>query len=156
MRTLSTAMKQAIHAQETSATALVLLTVTGVGIGTPLRFVNNQLDVVSRGNTYLAVAFQVSLPDERDDAPSRVALSIDNVDRSLVATIRNLVAPPQIAMEIILASVPDTVEAGPFNFSLRNVDYTADTISGELFFEDFLNEGFPAESFTPASTPGLF
>lgn len=156
MRTLSLAGRQVVFAQETDQAALCLLTVTATGLMTPLRFVNNQVDVVSRGQTYLAVAFMIALPDERDDSPPRVTISVDNVDRALVAALRAMVSPPQVALEVVFSGDPDTVEAGPFNFALRNVDYTADLISGELFFEDFLNEGFPADSFTPSTAPGLF
>lgn len=155
-RALSTAAKQAIFAQETAQAALCLLTITGTGIGVPLRFVNNQVDVVSRGNSYLGVAFMVSLPDERDDSPARVTISLDNVDRALVSAIRTLTVAPTITLEVVFSAALDTVEAGPFAFTLRNVDYTADTISGELRFEDFLNESFPADSFTPNNFPGLF
>lgn len=156
MRSFSTAARQAVYAQETGLAALCLLTITGTGIPTPLRFVNNQLDVVSRGTTYLATAFSINLPDEKEDSPPRVALSFDNVDRQIVAAIRTLTAAPQIALEIVFSGSLDTVEAGPFNFTLRNADYTADVINGELWFEDFLNEGFPADSFTPSTAPGLF
>lgn len=155
-RALSSAAKQAIYAQETSQAAFCLITITGVGIGTPLRFVNNQQDVTSRGNTYIATAFSIALPDERDDAPPRVTLSLDNVDRAMIPTIRTLTQAPTVALEIVFSGTPETVEAGPFNFTLRNVDYTADLISGDLFFEDFLNESFPADSFSPNNFPGLF
>lgn len=156
MRSLSAAAKAAVYAPETGLAALCLITITGTGIPTPLRFVNNQTDVVSRGSTYLATAFQINIPDEKEDSPPRVALSFDNVDRQIVQAIRTLPAAPQVALEIVFSGSLSTVEAGPFNFTLRNVDYTADIINGELWFEDFLNEGFPADSFTPSTAPGLF
>jgi len=155
-RALSSAAKSTVFAQQTSEAALCLLTITGTGIGVPLRFVNNQLDVVSRGNTYLATAFMISLPDERDDAPPRVILNFDNVDRQIVGAIRSLTVAPTVTLEVVFSSALDTVEAGPFAFTLRNVDYSADVIAGDLFFEDFLNESFPADSFTPNNCPGLF
>lgn len=155
-RSLSTAARAAAFAQQTSEAILCLLTISGTGIPSPIRVVNNQLDIVSRGSTYLACAFTITLPDERDDAPPRVTLLIDNVDRAIVLAVRSLVEPPQVTLEVILASTPDTLEAGSFNFTLRNVDYSAETVSGELFFEDFLNEVFPADSFTPSTCPGLW
>ena len=71
MRTLSTAARRAIFEPETDEVFLVLLTITGVGLATPLRFVNNSSDVVSAGSTYLAYPFQISLPDEREDSPAQ-------------------------------------------------------------------------------------
>jgi len=156
MRPLSLAARQAIFAQETAEVFLVLLTIAGVGIPLPLRFVNNGDDVVSRGNTYLAYPFQISLPDEREDSPAQVSLSIDNIDQGIVTAVRGLTEPPSITLEVVLASSPDTVEAGPFDFALRGVEYDAMRVQGTLAFEDFLGEGYPADSFDPTRFGGLF
>lgn len=61
-----------------------------------------------------------------------------------------------VTLSLVMASTPDTIEAGPFTFNLREVEYDAEFVSGNLLFEDILNEPFPADSFTPARFPGLF
>ena len=156
MRTFTAAFKRAMFAPQTGDAVLHLLTITHPSVGVPLRFVNNMVDIVSRGSTYLATAFQLTLPDEREDQIPRVGLSIDNVHQTLVATVRTITTPPLVVLEVVLGSAPDTVETGPFNFTLRNVDYVAASLAGELAFEDFINETYPSASFSPGAFPGLF
>ena len=48
------------------------------------------------------------------------------------------------------------VEAGPYWFMLRDITYDAMTISGEMAWEDVLNQEFPGDTLTPATAPGLF
>jgi len=155
-RTLSAAARNAIFASQTAEAFLVLLTLDHPTWGAPVRVTSDAVDTASRGYTYKPFPFLVSLPEERDDALARVRLTIDNVDRSIIAALRPLTSPPTVTLEVVLASSPDTLEAGPFDFTLRNVEYDALTITGDLMFEDVLNEPFPAGSFTPASYPGLF
>lgn len=155
-RSLSATAKAAIYAAQTEQVFLLLLEISHASLSPTLRFVDNLQDVVSGGNTYTAFPFQLSLPDDQDDQLARVTLSIDNVDRQIVQAIRSLTSPPTIALKIVLASSPNTVEAGPFDFTLRETEYDALVVSGTLAFEDFLNEPYPVGSFTPNFFPGLF
>lgn len=155
-RTLSATARAAIFAQQTDQVFLALLTLTHASLPGPIRVVNNMVDIVSRGDTFIGYPFQIALPGESEDELPRVQVMIDNVDRTLVEAVRTLTSPPTLTLEIVLASAPDTVEAGPFPFSLRNVEYDAHVITGDLAFEDVLNEGFPQHSFTPNHFPGVF
>ena len=65
-------------------------------------------------------------------------------------------APLAVALEVVLAASPDTVEAGPFNMTLVSAEYDAFVVTGELAFEDVLNEPFPGHSYIPSEYPGLF
>jgi hypothetical protein len=156
MRSLSLAARQAMFAQETTETFLFLLSISGVGLTEPLRFVNDAQDLVSRGNTYLAFPFQITLPTEGDDSPPSVVLQIDNVSQQIVAAVRSLVEAPTVTLEVVLASEPDEVEAGPFDFILRAAEYDALVVSGRLQFEDTLSEPYPADSFDPTRFQGLY
>lgn len=155
-RTLSPAAVQAITAQETGEVFLLLLTIDHPDLAQPIRVVRNGEDVTSRGNTYSACAFDVALPDERSDRPPRVQLVLDNVDRAITQALRPLTSPPTVTLEVVLASSPDTVEAGPYEFTVRNVVYDAHVVTAELAYEDVLNLRFPADRFTPNLFPGLF
>ena len=155
-RSLSSGAVAALTTQETGEVFLLLITIAHPNLVPSLYFVNNTVDVISRGNTYLGWPFQISLPEERDDALPTVQLQIDNVDRRIMEGIRALTTAPTVTVEVILASSPDTVDAGPFNFTLRGVDYTALVITGTLAPEDVLNEPAMQYAFTPARTPGLF
>jgi hypothetical protein len=157
VRPLSSTARASIFAQETAEVWLFLLTITHPQLDQTLRFVNNLTDIVSRGQTYLGGPFELVLPDEVDeDQPPRVSISIDNVDRTIVEALRSISGAPAITLEIILASSPDTVEAGPFDFTLRDATGDAVAVTGTLAFEDLLSEPYPAGTFSPANFPGLF
>lgn len=153
---VSATAKAALFAQETDEAFLPLLTVEHEDLDQPYHFVDNPVNVVSRGRTYLGFPFQVDLPPQDPDRPPRVRLTIDNVDRRIVQALRAIDTPPTITLEIVLASDPDTVEAGPFVMTLANADYDAVQIEGDLAHQDVLNEPFPGDTFNPAAFPGLF
>ncbi len=157
MRTLSSDVLTAIHAQTTDKAFLNLLTIDHDDLPSPLRLVDNTENVTSRGNVYTAFPFRAALPPETENEVPRVQIMICNVDRSLMDEIRALVSPPSITLEVILASTPDTVEVGPFSFVMKSVDYDQVTIESTIGFEeDFLTEPFPAGRFSPTDFPGLF
>ncbi|WP_025324508.1 DUF1833 family protein [Deferrisoma camini] len=156
MRTLSAAATRAITAQETGEAFLLLLTIDHPDLTQPIRVARNGEDVVSRGNTYTAYPFEIEIPEERGDRPPRVRLVLDNVDRQITEAIRPLTSSPTVTLEVVLASSPDTVEAGPYDFTIRNITYDAQVITAELAYEDVLNLRFPADRFTPNLFPGLF
>jgi hypothetical protein len=155
-RTLSTTAAQAIFAQNTSEIFLMLLTIAHSDLAMPLRFVNDWHDITRGGQTYLGCAFTIGLPSEREDQPPTVQLRIDNVDRRILEGIRSLTSPPTITLEVVLASSPETLEAGPFALTLRNVTYDALNITGMLTYEDVLNEPSMQFHITPNLFPGAF
>jgi hypothetical protein len=143
-------------APRTGEALLVLLTISHPDLAAPIRVTSDAVDTVSRGQTFVHFPFSITLPDERDDRPPAAQLSIDNVNRQIVAALRSIASAPTVTAEIVLGSQPDTVEAGPFEFSLRNAGYDAMTVAGELGYEELLDQRWPAEDFSPASHPGLF
>lgn len=156
-RNLSTTALQSVLSQETGEVWLATLKIDHADMATPIRVVNNTEDIVRADGTYIAFAFDITIPGDTEEEVPEVRLKIDNVDRMIVDEIRSLVGPPDVTLEIILASSPDTVEAGPFNFKLQDVSYNDLTVSGRLGYEtDILNEPFPAISFTPNTAQGIF
>ena len=154
-RTLSPTARRALYAAQTDEQFVTLLRLSGTGIAT-IYVCDDAVDVVSRGDTYLAFPFRIDSPPENEDKLEASSLIIDNVDQQIVQAVRLITAPMRVEMEVVLASAPDTVELGPVRFSLREVRYDALTIQGRLLHEDVLNEPFPADAFTPGSYPGLF
>jgi hypothetical protein len=156
-RTLSTLAKQAIFAQESGETFLLLLTISHASLATPIRLVADMQDVVSRGNTFTALPFGFVLPGEREDQIPRCRLWVDNVDRAIVTAIRNATgSPPTLLAEIVIRAQPDTLEASFDGYTLRDADYDVVQVSGDLSLEDPLNEPYPADSFTPNLFPAVF
>jgi hypothetical protein len=162
MRALSPAAREAAFAQETAEAFLALLVIEYPTLEAPLRFVNNVEDVYSTAGDaatpqqYFGCPFQIALPAERDDQLPSVTIAIDNVDQQIVAALRSLTSAPMLTLYIVLASTPNTVEAGPFRFRLTSAQYNAQQVTGYLAFPDVLNEPFPWRTFTPGDWPGVF
>lgn len=156
-RSLSTTAREAINAEETGEVFLILLTVGADLLDPPIRVVQNTEDIVSRGNTYIGMGFEIDLPVDDEEQVTDVQLSIQNVDRQIVAAIREVSEPVDIVMEVIVASDPDTVEAGPFEFVVTAADYDAELVRARVSdpYEE-LNQEFPSGAFTPSLFPGLF
>ncbi len=156
-RVLSAAAAKSILAEDTAETWLCLLTITHPDLQT-IRIVNNT-EPVARGSTvWQPYPFEASFPDDTDDATPNVSLRIDNVDRDITRQIKALQGPrPQVRLEAVLASQPSVVEMGPFNFSVLQVDFDIMELAVQLGYqEDFLNQGVPAQTYTPSNSPGLF
>jgi hypothetical protein len=155
-RETSTRFRAAAYAQETGECPLLLLTISHADLDEPIRVVHNGEDIVSRGNTYLAAAFEFVIPDEKESQPPAARLAICNVDRRIVQAIRGLATPPKITAEIVLADTPNTVEALYEDLVLQNASYDVLIVEGTLGYEDFFAESFPGDTFTPGIFPGVF
>jgi hypothetical protein len=155
-RILTPTAAQAILARETAEVFLVCLTISGPGLDT-LRAVNNTQPIVRSMGTYHPYPFEAVLPEDTDSASPQVQLRIDNVDRQVTRALREYAGVPKCTLEVILASDPDTVEVGPFEFSILSADYDAVMISVQLGYEeDFLNQAVPAQTYTPTNSAGMF
>jgi hypothetical protein len=155
-RELSAAAAEAILARETGEVFLACLTIFGDGLDT-LRAVNNTEPVVRDGATFHPYPFEPVLPEDTDTAANGVTLRVDNCDRQVLRALREYQGVPQCTLEVILASSPETVEVGPFEFSVLAFDADALTINVQLGYEeDFLNQAVPAQTYTPSNSPGIF
>lgn len=155
-RTLSAAAARAIISRSTEEVFLCLLEITHPDIET-VRIVNNTEKVVRLDGEYVPWPFEAVLPDDTDTASPQVQLRIDNCDREVVRKLRELSGVPKCALRIVLASNPNHDEVGPFGFSILSAEYDAMVISVMLGYEeDFLNQAVPAQSYIPATSPGIF
>lgn len=155
-RTVSSGTRSALFAQQSSDAFVILLTFTHGDLATPLRVCSNDQDVISRGDLFVAYPFDLTLPDDNEVRTPRARLTIDNVDRQIVATLRALASSPVLTLEVVRAAEPDVVEAFFYDFRLRNVRYDSQVVEADLTIEDFTAEPFPAGSFTPSQFPGIF
>jgi hypothetical protein len=158
VRTISAPALKAVLAQETGEVILVCLTINHSTFSQPFLFVNDQATLTRTAGVFQPCAFDVTLPDEQEDQVPQVQITLDNVDLAVLQKIRTIGAErPSVKMEVVLASSPNTVEAGPFSFSILNISYDVGTIQGTIGFEDdFLNTAFPADTYNPNNSRGLF
>lgn len=156
MRNISTLLQQAIFAPSTKEVILLLLKISHPNLVEPIRVANNFEPIVSQGYTWSAFPFEITMPSESDDQIPIMSLKIDAVDRQIITVVRNLQGPPEVTLDIVLASQPDIVEATVQGFRMKSVSYNNLTVEAELRLEEILTEPFPQHAFTPALFPGLF
>lgn len=156
MRNTSLTFKQAIYAQDTDEVFIVLVEIDHDDFASPIRVCNDSVDITSNGDVYLAYPFQIELPSDEDGDMPQARLTIDNVDRSLTASIRAIQTPPSVRIMVVLVSDPDVIEIDLPGFVFTNISYDALTITGTISIESFMNEPFPGDVFTPTQFPGLF
>lgn len=158
-RSLSTLFKTMSNASETGEVLLALVTIDSPSIvGGPLRVVQDLQNITSNGNVYTAFPFEIRLAGDSDNSPAKITLTIDNIDRTMIAAIKGIppTTPPTVKVEIVVASQPDTVEITMDNLVLKNVTGDAFRIDGELWMDEEDLLPFPEGSFTPPLFPGLF
>lgn len=155
-RSLSSQSLAALHAPQTGDAFLVLLTIRHAELPQPIRVTSDAVDTQSRGDTFTAFPFELSLPDDEDNRAPRARLVIDNIDRTIVRAVRSLTSSPVVLIEIVRAASPDTVEAKFEDFRFTDISYDSRAVEGDLTIEDFTAEPYPAASFSPSLFPGLF
>ena len=155
MRNLSAEATRASHDQETDKVWIVLLEITASGLSTPIRIASDNQDVVHKGWTFIGYPFEVELPPESPDRPMIARIRIDNTERLFVNDVRTISEPPTVALKVVLADQPDTIEVEYAGMRLRNVTWDQGEISGDLVYEDILSEPV-CEQMTPARFPGAF
>tara|TARA_Y100001938_G_C8000554_1_gene384462 strand:+ start:277 stop:786 length:510 start_codon:yes stop_codon:yes gene_type:complete len=167
-RSVSTAARTAINAQETEEVFVLCLEVENeldptqpirVCLDSEVLTTKLTVDGVDTYSTAVPFAggyFAIELPEEAGEELNTVSVSIDNVDRDIVTAIRNASEKPTVRLWVVLRSSPDVVEAGPYYMVLESAEYNVNFVTGELAFEDITNRRYPAHDFTPSLAPGLF
>ena len=156
-RNVSATARAAVNAPQTGEVFLTLVKIDHDDLSAPLYFVNNTENITSNSIEYFATAFSISPPAEEDGVIRNTSIAIDGVDRSVVQAIRSISGnPPTITMSIILASTPDVVEAGPWEFTLTNVHYNAYTVSGDLIYQNYVRDNLSMIKYSANNFPGLY
>lgn len=117
---------------------------------TTQRFALAMDDVVSNGNTFTALPIEIELPSDDRGVP-RGALRISNVPGTLWRLLNALDAatPPQLTIQLVLESAPDTVQEEYADLDVSAVSGTTDTIEAEYGHEDRSEEPYPAQRLIP-------
>jgi hypothetical protein len=155
--TLNRAAKAALFASQTGEAFLTLLTLKDKDGNVLARVVNDMVDHESRGPTFTAFPFVVVLPADRADQVNLAQLRIDNIDRNIAVQLRQATGALTVMIEMVLASDPDTVQAGPMTFKWRIASWDVFTAVGDLHTSDMLvNEVYPGDKLLPAYFPAAF
>ena len=164
-RTLSPTMRASLFSQETGEVAMALLTVSHADLDEAVRLTTNPVERLqedpllygtrSRGERYLFAPIEVELPQDVNDGDPTARLAIDNIDLTLIDTLRSIEEGATITLEIVLASDPDTVEISFPSMKMVSVEYDRDAVAIDLAIDPLVTEPWPGDSFTPSAFPGL-
>lgn len=146
---------QGMFAQQTSEIFLTCIKLTS---GIIIRhFVNDTQDLLRGSITYVGYPFQINLPSDVGDEQPQVQLILDNIDQELIRIVRGLTIAPTATLDVVLRSTPTVVEAGPYTFKVKSVQYDVNTITFQLGYEVELLD-LPANKWriTPQTVPGTF
>ena len=97
--TIDAAARVSLNNESGGYSLPILIEIThGVaGYDNPLRIVNNNVDLVYGGNTYLAFPFTYDPPDQKEDGTITSArLTISAIDQSIAAILRSTTTPPTV------------------------------------------------------------
>lgn len=165
---ISDNLRQAAYAQDTDVAIIVLLTFTNpLTDDEPVRISSvpvekftdlgeNVYGVTSNGERYLFFPFEIQLPQDDKTGTVSATLSIENVSREIIQFARQTRNLLNVTVQVVLSNNLDYVEMEYKDFKLRNINYDALTISGDLSIDYLGLEPFPAGRFTPSGFPGLF
>lgn len=156
MRNTSTDFREAVYGQQTSEAFIVLIDIDHADLSEPIRICNAGENITSNGNLYLALPFELSLPDEPSTGVTVGKIAIDNIGQEVIDDIRSISTAPSVEISIILASAPDTVEVSFSGFEMTNINYDLYVISADIGIETFMGEPYPGDAFIPSMFPGLF
>lgn len=153
--TISNQARSAMFSEETSDGLLVLLTITHPNIS-PIRVVNDKVNISSRGNEFIAFPFEIILPTSSPDSPPKSQLTIGNVSREISQIIRTISSAPTVLIEVVRINNFDSLEVSFPAFKLKNIRFDVAQVQGDLVSEDLQIEPYPSLTFSPAHFPGLF
>ena len=151
----SDVFRASAFAAETAEVWLMLLKIEHPDLTAPIRIVNNNEEIVSNSQTFIGLAFDIVLPIDSPDRPPEVKITVDNVSRELIESLRSISSSPTVDIQFIRASDPDIVELEWNKFTLRDVRWDAQKITGTLSQADIVTEAFPADTFSPVQFRGL-
>jgi len=149
------------HNKKVNATSgeapLTLLEIIHADLLQPIRVVNDNQDFVHLGDTFVAMAFNVRMPDDPEQGTPRAELSVDNIGREITQWLDVSGGGKGALVRFIqvMRDVPDLVE-WETTLQLSNVGQSPVLVTGELGYQDILNQPAVAWVYNKDLAQGLF
>jgi hypothetical protein len=134
---------------------VLLITLTHPQLLEPILAAASDVDIVSRGNTFIAWPMAPRLPTT-GDKPKRGGLKIANISEDIGRLVRPLKGDIKLMFEIVERNAPDEVMYSHGGLKLSNV-----RTEGRFIMADVVGYGshglaFPKSSANPDYAPGTF
>lgn len=171
LNTLSPAAIKAMFSTESDDILITLLTLKqtpSAGLTEDIRLCDNYTQrlsetatditygTVSNGLEYVFLPLEIILPNDDSTSAPRCTITINDVTRELLPTIRTITGAVDAELTLVLYSTPDVVELSYSGLKLTNIGYNSSAITANLTMPSLEVEPFPMHAFTPAYFPGLF
>ena len=136
---------------------LVALEITHPELEVPIRVVNDSQSITIGGNEFVACPFQLTLPDDVDQQVPKARLSVDNIGRDLTQwlEVSNGGKGAKCRILMVLPSDPDIIEY-EMTMDLTGLSIDNMSVSGDLGFQETLNQPAVATRYDTITAPGLF
>lgn len=154
-------MVAAMNAPHASAVVCAVLLIEHASLAEPLRFTNNGEDIEVDGDTYTALAFDVELPSDVEEAAPTATLLLDNTSQALTPLLRSVTGELTVTVKQVRCTARTTppefeVEMSFLPFKLAQVDMRKNSVRATLNYGDSFNTEFPADDFNPVDDGGMF
>lgn len=144
-----------LFAQESNEVLLTLVTLSHPNFG-EIHLVNNTVDITSRGQVYTAFPMSVRYPVDDGESARDFQLEMDNVSLAVISQLRGVTDFINVTIELILASMPDTVQVSQSELQILTLQYNKSRITAKVVLDNFLNTAMTSEKYGPTNFPGLF
>lgn len=143
-----------LMAMESPDAMLFFLTVYHPMIET-FRMVRNNVDIVSRGDTYHKSWFQIDILNDNDQMP-KAQIAIPNIDRTISIELQKLIDPAFMTLEVASSAYLDNPIARAALLELKLINIEPFVITGLLSRIDHSQEIIGTKYVVPSKFPGLF
>lgn len=156
-RAYSSAYKSTLAAVSAPEAPLILLEINHVDLVTPIRVINDNQNLTSNGNTFIAYPFRFVLPSDYENQLPKAKIAIDNVGRDLMEWIESSAgaAGATIRFMQIMRSRPNQIE-WEITMSLYNVQVNAMEVTAELGFENLFAKPAISIQYRPETCAAIF
>lgn len=156
-RNYSNTFKETVNRMSAPEAPVLLLEIVHADLAQPIRVVNDTEDLVHNGNTFVALQFRATLPDDVEQGEPRAILAVDNVGKDLTGWLEMSGGGrgATVRMIQVLRSAPNTVE-WEVTMDLADVRMNLLEVSGTLSFDSLINLPGIALTYRPDVAPGIF
>ena len=166
-RAISASLRDLLQRQESGEAVLFFITLDHADLAEPIRVVSDGVDYEWQGETWTGFPFDIELLTDGESAP-RAQLTIQNVDRRIGDTVRDLSGQIAMRMDIVAASefdqsaTPRTpigtppIEYTAAHLVLSNVSVDVLQVTADIVSYDYSQDAYPARRATQDRYPALY
>lgn len=156
MRIIPVNLKTELIATSSKENEVVLVELIHPSFINPIRICRDRQDFNFQGNTYLALGFNISIPNDSQNQIPQASIEIDNVGRVLTRWLELSNGGADTEIRFIITLKSDPTNYWDYCASLLNIKLTSSKITGTIGYERVLNKDSVNILFRPETHVGLF